>query len=51
MQDRKALEIVESLEKLQSNHYRRLYKRDRELGFSGESLVNSTILSNGKMIY
>lgn len=48
LQDRKALEIVESLEKLQSNHYRRLYKRDRELGFSGELPVNSTILSNGK---
>ena len=49
LQDEKAREIVECLERLDSNHYRRLYKRDSELGFSEGAVANNPwILSNGK---
>lgn len=50
LQPEKALREIQSLEKLASNHYRELYKREKEYAFSGNILLkNPDILSNGKL--
>ena len=48
LQTAKAAVALESLERLNSNYYRGLYAREKELAFSGElAAKNPWILSNG----
>ena len=49
MQSVKANEVVESLENLNCDHYRKLYRRKTEYSFCGDQVteVTSQILSTG----
>ena len=51
LQPANAQQAVDSLEKLHSNHYKRLYQREKEYAYSGELAVkNPWVLSNGKSV-